>query len=145
MPFNEYPQPNVHTWRPDYDVFNWETDRLRIRTDWDETVILAWSTKESVGGVLTIAPEAMPVNVANHFGNTLGHEPGRTYQPMLHVIQRNDNGLTFYLTHPRFEGSFGMNGRVCHIRPVQRGGCKSSEFVSCVASSPITVRRPQVR
>jgi len=134
MPFKCYPQPNIHHWKPEYGTFNQETDRLLVYIGWhDDKIILSWSTDERSTGGLVLAQEAIPENIAWHFGDKLDpfiYAPGETMQPELFVTQMDDNRLMFELTHPAYEGSFDTRGRVYRIHKVQRGRRRHSPTVA---------------
>lgn len=34
MPFNHYPQPNVGHWKPDYDTFDQDEERILVYLNW---------------------------------------------------------------------------------------------------------------
>lgn len=122
MPFRNYPQPNVHHWKPG-DHFDQEADRLLVKTSWDDSIVLAWSSGDMSDGSLIVAPEVVPENVADHFGDVLDpfeYASGRTMTPYLYVTQLDDNRLSLVLAHPRYEGSFDTSGSVESIRPVKR-------------------------
>lgn len=122
MPFKEFPQPNVHHWKPD-ENFDHHIDRLHVATNWHDFVVLAWTTDDRSDGGLIVAPEAVPENVTEHFRGYL--EPfeyarDEKVQPYLYVNQLDDGRLEFRLAHPMYEGSFETSGSVLHIRPTLR-------------------------
>jgi len=136
MPFKYYPQPNVHHWKPDLtESFNQETDRLLVYLDWDdEKIILAWwGDVKSASLGLVLAREAIPENIAWHFGDKLDpfmYALGETMQPELFVTQMDDDRLTFELAHPAYEGSFDTRGRVYRIHKVQQGRRRHSPKIA---------------
>jgi len=125
MPFiRSRPQPNLREWSPSPGDFDSEIDRLRVTTDWGDSIILSWSHKEADSGIFVIAPEAIPDNVRDYFAHTL--DPwivdDEAVQPYLAVFQNHDkaNSLNIELVHPRFRGMIETCGHVNGIRPTRR-------------------------
>ena len=124
MPFNHYPQPNVHDWKPDYDTFDQDEERILVYLNWGEKIICSWSSDERSTGGLVIAPEAIPDNLRSYFGDKLDpyeYAPGEFMQPLLFVYQNENNSLKIELAHPKFDGSFDTGGQVYRIHAVRRG------------------------
>ena len=132
MPFVNNPPPDVRTWRPSQEDFNQATDRLMVKTLWNDTLVLAWSTDEASTGGLILARDAMPQNIREHFDTMLEpleYEPGQIVQPELFVTQQDNGRLRFELAHPDYEGHFTTGGQVSHISvPLRR--IMSSSHVS---------------
>lgn len=146
MPFNHHPQPNIRDWKPDYDSFDQETERLLVYTDWDDRIILAWSSDERSTGSHIIAPEAIPENLRSYFGEMLApyeYKPGEFVQSKLFVYQQDNNSLKIDLAHPVYSGSFDTSGHVCRVYRVQRGQRRHSLEVAG-HRRPITKRELRV-